>query len=145
MVRALLGAALAFLLLNSGELPETETTEDSFKIMQSMNILITIDRYEREQCLAAGIGCFKCVSVGGSMPACEDQFHNNKTNIVSITFFFFINTFTFDLTVRPLNFWATRHLATFSRTAKSTFYADAFSVVHWRNIMYCLYLNVPWF
>ena len=32
---------------------------------------------------AAGIGCFKCVSVNGSLPACEDQFHNNKTDMVS--------------------------------------------------------------
>lgn len=28
---------------------------------------------------ASGIDCFKCVSVNGSNPACEDPFHNNYT------------------------------------------------------------------
>ena len=29
---------------------------------------------------AAGIDCFKCVSVNGSNPACEDPFHNNHSS-----------------------------------------------------------------
>lgn len=29
---------------------------------------------------AEGIDCFKCVSVNGSNPACEDPFHNNYTD-----------------------------------------------------------------
>ena len=27
----------------------------------------------------SGIGCFKCVSINGSNPSCEDPFHNNYT------------------------------------------------------------------
>lgn len=29
--------------------------------------------------VSGGIGCFRCVSVSGSDPACEDTFHNNHT------------------------------------------------------------------
>ena len=29
--------------------------------------------------LGEGIDCFKCVSLNGSNPACEDPFHNNYT------------------------------------------------------------------
>ena len=29
--------------------------------------------------LGEGIDCFKCVSINGSNPACEDPFHNNYT------------------------------------------------------------------
>ena len=36
-------------------------------------------RAEMRQALRAGIECFKCVSVNGSNPACEDPFHNNRT------------------------------------------------------------------
>ena len=28
---------------------------------------------------AIGIDCFKCVSVNGTNPSCEDPFHNNYT------------------------------------------------------------------
>ena len=30
--------------------------------------------------LSSGIDCFKCVSINGSNPACEDPFHNNYTS-----------------------------------------------------------------
>ncbi|KAK2709249.1 hypothetical protein QYM36_013045 [Artemia franciscana] len=29
--------------------------------------------------IASAIDCFKCVSINGDNPACEDPFHNNST------------------------------------------------------------------
>ena len=60
---------------------------------------------------AAGIGCFKCVSVDGSMPACEDQFHNNKTNIVSIfpNFIIYLHLWFNSLKQSPDNYIMNRH------------------------------------
>ena len=39
---------------------------------------LTIQWFE---CSGQGIGCFKCTSVNGDNPACEDPFHNNVSGI----------------------------------------------------------------
>ena len=34
--------------------------------------------------LVSSIDCFKCVSVGGDNPVCEDKFHNNHTELLEV-------------------------------------------------------------
>ena len=47
------------------------------KATPSMMILYIVDKLTIF--LEGSIDCFKCVSVSGSNPACEDPFHNNYT------------------------------------------------------------------
>ena len=45
--------------------------------------ILTVIRFNKGKFInfsATGIECFKCVSVNGSNPDCEDPFHNNRTN-----------------------------------------------------------------